>query len=122
MLGPARRAGDSDGMFTLALMIALLGGGSPADAHAWRKLERGMGPARVAELIGVPLLRNAARGHELWIYDDGASVQFHAGAVSAWTIPASARPRPAPAAPVVKDSAPSTAQRTAAGRAAPGRA
>ncbi len=75
-------------MFTFAIMaVALAGSPAGTEAAAWGRLQRGMDRAKVAQLVGTPLLRNAARGHEVWIYDAGAHIQFHGGTVSAWTGP-----------------------------------
>lgn len=102
----SRRAGQSElrkraframiaGMFTLAVMaVALSTAPAEPGGAAWGKLQRGMNATQVAQLVGVPLLRNAARGHELWVYDAGAHIQFHGGALSAWSAPA-AKPRAA---------------------------
>ena len=82
-------------MLTFAVMAFALASSPAGDGAAtWAKLQRGMYPAQVARLVGTPLLRNAARGHEVWVYDAGAHIQFHGGTVSAWTTPAG-RHRPA---------------------------
>jgi hypothetical protein len=97
-------------MFTFAVMAVVLAG-SPvgAEAAAWTKLQRGMDTAKVAQLVGTPLLRNAARGHEVWIYDAGAHIQFHGGTVSAWTGPATPE-RPASPRGTTSAAAPITAK------------
>ena len=56
-------------------------------ASPWEGLRAGQSRDQVAKALGVPVLRNAGRGHETWVYDAGASVQFHGGLVSAWTAP-----------------------------------
>lgn len=96
-------------MFKFALWVAFFVVGltcsaAAADSEqvAWAKLQRGMSQAEVERIVGVPLLRNAARGHELWIYDGGASLQFHGRALSAWTAPGAT----SPAAPRVTAKAP----------------
>lgn len=92
-------------MFKFAVLaLGLVCSAAGNDQVAWQKLQRGMNQAQVERIVGVPLLRNAARGHELWIYDAGANAQFHGGALSAWTAPASAA-RPASAKLPPKSSA-----------------
>jgi hypothetical protein len=79
-------------MLTWAIMaFALAGSPAGGEAAAWAKLRRGMDAQRVEQLVGTPLLRNASRGHETWIYDAGAEVQFHGGVLSAWSAPAARR-------------------------------
>ena len=53
----------------------------------WAKLKTDMTPDEALELLGEPLIRNANRGFEVWIYDSKAEVVFHGGPVIAWTIP-----------------------------------
>lgn len=90
-------------MFALVVLtVALAAAPQSSEDAAWQRIQRGMNPAQVAQTVGVPLLRNAARGHELWIYDAGAHVQFHGGAVSAWTAPAP-KARPTPPVPLPAD-------------------
>lgn len=66
------------------LFSPALGAGA---ASPWAGLRAGQNREQVARALGVPVLRNAGRGHETWVYDAGASVQFHGGLVSAWTAP-----------------------------------
>lgn len=84
------------------LLLAGLLCSSALLAHAaspWEGLRAGQNRDQVAQALGVPVLRNAGRGHETWVYDAGASVQFHGGLVSAWTAP---KPNaPTAVAPVV---------------------
>ncbi len=95
-------------MFTFAILALGLAGGATGIEHvAWEKLQRGMSAAQVERIVGVPLLRNAARGHELWIYDAGANAQFLGGALSAWSVPvpkASATQRSLPKASAQRGS------------------
>lgn len=66
----------------------LLGSASAAEpAEGWTRLRAGMSPAETAAILGRPLLRNAGKGFELWIYSGGAEVLFHRGPVMAWTAP-----------------------------------
>lgn len=78
-----------------ACLLLLLACAVPASAAepAWAALRPGMTREQVARSVGVPVLQNAGRGHETWIYDAGASVQFRGGVVSAWTAPRSAGAR-----------------------------
>lgn len=72
------------------LLLAALFCSSVLGAYAaspWTGLRAGQSRDQVAQALGVPVLRNAGRGHETWVYDAGASVQFHGGLVSAWTAP-----------------------------------
>jgi hypothetical protein len=72
-----------------ASLLLLLACAVPASAaeSTWTALRVGMTRAQVAQIVGSPVLQNAGRGHETWIYDAGASVQFRGGVVSAWTAP-----------------------------------
>lgn len=75
-------------MFAAVCMtVAVMTSALSAEELAWRKLQRGMSVQQVAETIGAPMLRNAARGHEVWIYDAGAHAQFQGGVLTAWTAP-----------------------------------
>ncbi|MBA4136161.1 MAG: hypothetical protein C0518_02450 [Opitutus sp.] len=120
----ARRSDGYSMLSFVALALGLAAAPAVIDEHAaWEKLQRGMTPAQAAEIVGVPILRNAARGHELWIYDAGAHIQFHGGAVSAWTQPA-AKPasrsnsrRPAAQAATPKPTGQSVGQKSAPTRA-----
>lgn len=74
-------------VFAMSLTLGSVGDlGRPAPS--WGRLESGMTPERVFETVGAPMLRNAARGHELWTYDGGGCAQFHGGRLIAWTAPA----------------------------------
>lgn len=88
-------------MFTASLLIAMLSVSSPSglsDEARWARMERGQTRDQVGKILGMPILRNAARGHELWTYDDGACAQFHGGVLVAWTKPAAlSRPAVKPA-------------------------
>ena len=61
--------------------------GASASGADWSAIKPGMTRDQVARSIGVPVLCNAARGHETWIYDAGGDVQFRGGIVLAWTAP-----------------------------------
>jgi len=79
--------------------MVVLGATSPAapsEALRWSQVRVGIPRQQVSELLGQPLLRNAARGYERWIYDDGCEVQFTRGEVSAWTAPKGIAPVPTP--------------------------
>lgn len=78
-------------MLAFVLMATALAGAPVSEEAAWLKLRRGMSVAQVTELVGVPMMRSAARGHELWVYDAGGQVQLHGGALTAWTAPRSTR-------------------------------
>lgn len=71
------------------LLLALFAWSMPAFGaeSSWESMRTGMNREQVARALGVPVLQNAGRGHETWIYDAGASVQFRGGVVSAWTAP-----------------------------------
>lgn len=64
---------------------------------SWSEMKTGLNRDQVARVLGWPVLRQAARGHETWIYDGGAGVQFHRGLVSAWTGPKAPAGNAAPA-------------------------
>lgn len=90
-------------MFTAGLLLAMLSVSSPSglsEEARWARMERGQTREQVGKIIGMPMLRNAARGYELWIYDDGGCAQFHGGVLVAWTKPAAlSRPAVQPAPP-----------------------
>lgn len=96
-------------MFTAGLLIAMLSVSSLSglsEEARWARMERGQTREQVGKILGMPILRNAARGHELWSYDDGGYAQFHGGVLVAWTKPAAlsrpaAQPAPRPSAPTV---------------------
>jgi hypothetical protein len=79
-------------------LLALLGTAVPAAhaAGAWAEVKPGMTRQQVIQAIGRPLLSNAGRGLEVWVYDEGANVVFLRNRVDCWTQP---RPPAAPAAP-----------------------
>ncbi|HWA28299.1 MAG TPA: hypothetical protein VG734_21805 [Lacunisphaera sp.] len=54
----------------------------------WVQLKVGMDAGEILSLLGEPILRSAARGFEVWTYDDGAEVVV-CGMVVGWTMPAS---------------------------------
>lgn len=93
----AAEPGDKKAMVNVVrlFLAACLASASVVAARAaspWDGLRAGLNREQVARALGVPVLRNAGRGHETWVYDAGASVQFHGGVVSAWTPPKSAGP------------------------------
>ncbi|MBX3737543.1 MAG: hypothetical protein KF715_12675 [Candidatus Didemnitutus sp.] len=86
-------------MLAESLLLVVLGAASPVapgEPLRWSEVRVGLPREQVGELLGQPLLRNAARGYERWIYDDGCEVQFTRGTVSAWTAPRNAPPAGAP--------------------------
>lgn len=100
-------------------LVALIALASPAFAvgrGGWPLLKLGMTPGETIGALGVPLIRSASRGFELWIYDGRAEVLFFRGPVIAWTAPKVSRevaPKPpevaAPVAPTIVAPAPRTA-------------
>lgn len=86
-------------MLAEGLLLVVLGATSPvapSEALRWSEVRVGIPRDQVSELLGQPLLRNAARGYERWVYDGGCEVQFTRGEVSAWTAPRGTRPAPTP--------------------------
>lgn len=93
-------------MFAAGILLVVLGAASPAvpgETLRWTQVRSGLSRAQVSEILGTPLLRNAARGYERWIYDAGCEVQFTRGEVSAWTAP---KLPPPVAAPISRRDAP----------------
>jgi hypothetical protein len=85
-------------MLAAGLLLAVLSTTAPAapsESVRWAQVRVGFSREQVTGLLGQPLLRNAARGYERWIYDGGCEVQFTGGGVSGWTAPQ--RPLPTPA-------------------------
>lgn len=77
-------------LVALGMLVLTVGttGLAEAAGSPWTELQPGMTPAQVAKKIGTPLLQNASRGHEFWVFDFGACAQFYRGALQAWTPPA----------------------------------
>lgn len=73
------------------ILVGMLGwvalAASELAAGDWTELQSGLQPAQVAQVVGVPLMRQAARGFETWVYDDGGCAQFAEGRLTAWTAP-----------------------------------
>ncbi|MDB6094094.1 MAG: hypothetical protein JWM32_1656 [Verrucomicrobia bacterium] len=70
----------------LSLLLCLL----PSlgrSAERWSQLTLGMSPEETILAIGEPLMRNAGRGLEVWIYDHDAEVLFLDGVIG-WSTPA----------------------------------
>lgn len=80
----------------------------PSDALRWSQVRPGLTRTQVGALVGAPLLRNAARGYERWIYDGGCEVQFERGEVTAWIAPKNTPPAPT----LSRRDAPLAARRT----------
>jgi hypothetical protein len=92
----------------------------PAFAFAapdWSKVKAGMTNDEAAKLLGQPLLRTAARGFEVWVYDGRGEVVFAGGPLKAWTMgtPTSE----SLARPVDRDVLIRTARRSTSRRLAP---
>lgn len=86
-------------MFATGILLVVLSTASaavPNDTLRWTQVRNGLTRAQVSEILGEPLMRNAARGYERWVYDAGCEVQFTRGEVSAWTAPKPAVPASAP--------------------------
>lgn len=98
-------------MIATVCLALLLGTTTPPPAAGegvrWAQLREGNTREQVGALLGEPLFRNASRGHERWVYDAGADVQFENGTVKWWTAP---RQAPAPAAAVASSPAVSLRQ------------
>lgn len=108
---------DNACVIALTCLALTLGSVAPATQAAsphWEAIRAGNSPAQVTKSLGAPLMKNAARGYERWIYDSGAEVQFEGGVVKGWTAPVAPeaparvvaiptpiarRERPAPAKP-----------------------
>jgi len=90
----------------LALLLGTATPAAPGDGIHWTQLREGLTRGQVADLLGQPLMRNASRGQERWVYDAGCDVQFENGAVKWWTAPRTITP----AAPAVSHRAPAPAR------------
>lgn len=76
-------------MLTALLLATTLSVAPPTVpvADGWAQVKAGQSVQEVVREIGRPLLRNAARGYERWVYDDGADVLFCGQSVVSWTCP-----------------------------------
>ena len=83
-------------MLTALLLAVSFGAGPPAaPAHPdWARVKAGMSQAEVQHELGAPLLRNAGRGLEVWIYDAGANIVFVHQQVDYLTPPPAVPPAP----------------------------
>jgi len=73
---------------SLAVLAAFaLGGVGASGAEGWSVLRSGMNRSDTTHALGDPLLKNSARGFEVWVYDGGAEVLCFMGVVVAWTAP-----------------------------------
>lgn len=85
-------------MFAAVLLLAVLSPTAPttliapSESVRWAQVRVGISREQVSDLLGEPLLRNAARGYERWVYDAGCEVQFTRGEVTAWTAPKGVKP------------------------------
>lgn len=102
-------------MLAAGMMMLVLGTATPTAPSAelcWAQVRPGLTPKQVSELIGVPLMRNAARGYERWVYDAGCEVQFVGGQVATWIAPAAKAKPPTAAAAAALPAARVVAQRS----------
>lgn len=58
-------------------------------AEAWKHLKLGMTADETVAVLGVPLIRTAGNGFELWTYDNGAEALLF-GSLIGWTASGSA--------------------------------
>jgi hypothetical protein len=73
---------------SLAVVAAFaLCGVDAGAAEGWSVLRSGMNRSDTTHALGDPLLKNSARGFEVWLYDGGAEVLCFMGVVVAWTAP-----------------------------------
>jgi hypothetical protein len=56
-------------------------------AEGWSVMKAGMNRVETTTALGDPLIRNIARGFEVWLYDGGAEVLCFQERVVAWTAP-----------------------------------
>ena len=74
---------------SLAVVVAFaVCAASSRAAEGWSVLKSGMNQSDTVLALGDPLLKNSARGFEVWLYDGGAEVLCFMGVVVAWTAPA----------------------------------
>ncbi len=59
---------------------------SAVAAPDWTKVKAGMNGDEAVKLLGQPLLRTAARGFDVWIYDGRGEMIFSGGPLKAWTM------------------------------------
>jgi hypothetical protein len=97
----------AEGILLMILSTASLA--VPSETLRWTQVRNGLSRQQVSGLLGEPLMRNAARGYERWVYDGGCEVQFTRGEVSAWTAPKASKP---PAAPVTRRDSSASERRT----------
>lgn len=89
-------------MLAAVTLLVVLGTAAPAtpvaptEAVRWAQVQIGIKREQVSDILGEPLMRNAARGYERWVYDGGCEVQFTRGEVTAWTAPKGVKPASAP--------------------------
>src|SRR5687768_11729906 len=73
---------------SFAVLAALaMGATNVTGAEGWSVLKSGMNQSDTVSALGDPLLKNVARGFEVWLYDGGAEVLCFMGVVVAWTAP-----------------------------------
>jgi len=56
-------------------------------AEEWGQLKFGMNTEEATAALGVPLIKTAGGGFELWIFDNQAEALFYGGPLVAWTTP-----------------------------------
>lgn len=74
-------------LFRYILPLLLLSAGSLAGAENWAQLKIGMNTEEATAALGAPLIKTAANGFEMWIYDNHAEAIFYGGPLVGWTTP-----------------------------------
>ena len=74
-------------LFRYIFPLLLLSAGSLAGAENWGLLKIGMNTEEATAALGTPLIKTAANGFELWIYDNQAEAIFYGGPLVGWTTP-----------------------------------
>lgn len=75
------------GIFRYVAILLILCARSLAEADGWAQLKIGMSTNEAADVLGIPLIRTAANGFEVWIYDNRAEAVFYGGPLVGWTTP-----------------------------------
>lgn len=65
----------------------LFSASSLAGSEDWSQLHIGMSAEQALEALGLPLIKTASNGFELWIYDNHAEALFYGGPLIGWTTP-----------------------------------
>lgn len=68
---------------SLSVLLSCIAASAAPD---WTKVKAGMNGDETLKLLGQPLVRTAARGYDVWIYDGRGEIVFAGGPVKSWSI------------------------------------